>query len=375
MSKLGQLLLPARHAALLAPLAVSLLVLGTSVPASANAGDPDQIARALAGLSTDTIANDDGEAKRVAAFSKVATAKWAKYMKSIGTPMMTWAKGALQQTPGETIFYPFAGADLPTAVQLYPDAGRYVLVALQTGGRVPALASMNPAELDSYLDLFERGWVDFARRGFFRTDDLKADTGKGKALEGITPVLMAFAAAEGFTVTGVEPIRIKADGSDVERHPGNASEVATWDNVRLTLKKDGRTVLVDYLWLDLSDDYLKKHAEAKTWLGAMATNKVFTKAASHLMQKPFFSIMRDTLLEKAPVIVQDETGLDYRDLAKRFEVQLYGRFQRAHKLWTEGVQRELATAYKEAKNVKPLKFKFGYEKDAGSCVQVAIRKR
>ena len=93
------------------------------------------------------------------------------------------------------------------------------------------------------------------------------------------------------------------------------------------------------------------------------------------LQKPFFSIMRDTLLEKAPVIVQDETGLDYRDLAKRFEVQLYGRFERAHKLWTEGVQRELATAYKESKNVKALKFKFGYEKNAGSCVQVAIRKR
>ena len=335
---------------------------------------PGQVARVLAGLVTEGVANEQGEDKRIKGFAKTASEKWAKYMKSIGKPMATWARSELAQQPGETIFYPFAGPDLPTAVQLYPDAGRYVLVALQTGGRVPALASMGPEELDGYLDIFERGWVDFARRGFFRTDDLKADTGKGKSLEGITPVLMAFAAASGFDVIAVEPIRIKADGSDVERHPGPEGVVATWDSVRLTLSKSGRAVLVDYLWLDLSDDYLKKHAEAKTWLGAMATHKVFTKAASHLMQKPFFSIIRDTLLEKAPVIVQDETGLDFKDLKKRFEVTLYGRFERAHKLWTEGVQRELATAYKETKGIEPLGFKFGYEKDAGSCVQVAVRK-
>jgi len=341
----------------------------------ARADDVDQVARALAGLSTDKVANEAGEQQRVDAFAKVATAKWARYAKSIGAPMTTWAKTELAQTAGETIFYPFAGPDLPTAVQLYPDAGRYVLVALQTGGRVPKLASMGPTDLDHYLDLFERGWVDFARRGFFRTDDLKADTGKGKGLEGITPVLMAFAAAEGFTVKAVEPIRIKADGSDVEHHPGPVDEIATWDSVRLTLERAGKKVLVDYLWLDLSDDYLKKHGEAKTWLGAMAAHKVFTKAASHLMQKPFFSIVRDALLASAPVIVQDETGLDYRDLGKRFDVTLYGRFERAHKLWTEGVQRELATAYKERKDIKPLKFKFGYEKNAGSCIQVAVRKK
>lgn len=352
-----------------------LLLVGTARAEAPAPATPGQVARVLAGLVTEGVANEEGEAKRIKGFAKTASDKWARYMKAIGTPMATWAKAELAQAPGETIFYPFAGPDLPTAVQLYPDAGRYVLVALQTGGRVPALASLGPEELDGYLDIFERGWVDFARRGFFRTDDLKADTGKGKSLEGITPVLMAFAAALGFEVVGVEPIRIKADGSDVERHPGPADEIATWDSVRLTLNKGGRTVLVDYLWLDLSDDYLGKRAEAKTWLGNMATHKVFTKAASHLMQKSFFSTIRDTLLAKAPVIVQDETGLDYRDLKKHFDVTLYGRFQRAHKLWTEGVQRELVTAYKERKDVEPLGFKFGYEKDAGSCVQVAVRKQ
>ena len=35
-------------------------------------------------------------------------------------------------------------------------------------------------------------------------------------------------------------------------------------------------------------------------------------------------------------------GSPSADLVKHYDVTLYGKFQRAHKLWTEGVQRELA---------------------------------
>ncbi|MFO0747901.1 MAG: hypothetical protein U1F43_19900 [Myxococcota bacterium] len=349
---------------------------------SAWAADPGpavgvgQTAKVLAGLATDDIANEVGEDKTLAKFAKVAVAKWALYQKNIGGPMARWATAELARTPGETVFYPFAGPDLPTAVALYPDAGRYVLVALQTGGRVPHLDAMTKKQLDAYLGLFERGWIDFARRGFFRTDDLKADTGHDRTLEGITPVLMAFAAASGFTVETVEPVRIKADGSDLEPNPASKDELGTWDSVRLGLRRaDGKAVTLDYVFLDLSDGYLGKHAEAKAWVNHMASNRVFTKAASHLMQKSFFSIVKDALVTHAPSIVQDETGLDYKDLVKGFDVVLYGRFERAHKLWTEGVQRELATAYKTRTDLKPLKFKYGYEKDAGSCIQVATRKK
>jgi len=355
--------------------AMMTLALASALPAAA--AEPDAVARALAGLAgkDSPVGDTKAEKAAIAKFGKLATDKWAYYMKHIGTPMAAWAKGELAQTPGETIFYPFAGPDLPTAVQLYPDAGRYILVALQTGGRVPDVQAMDEAELKGFLDVFGRGWTDFARRGFFRTDDLKADTGAGKSLEGITPVLMAFSSASGFTVEAVEPIRIKADGSDVETHPGPRDDTKTWDSVRLTLKRaDGGRVLLDYLWLDLSDDYLKKNTAARTWLERVSSSKVFTKAASHLMQKPFFAVVRDILLARAPLIVQDETGVAYKDLVKQFDVTLYGRFQRAHKLWTEGVQRELATAYKTRKDVRPLKFKFGYEKDAGSCIQIAVRK-
>ncbi|MCA9517920.1 MAG: hypothetical protein KC635_23430 [Myxococcales bacterium] len=348
----------------------------TTAAAPAAAATPDQTARWLAGLSPEGFSTDKDSQKRLDKYAKTVTDKWASYWKRIATPMIDWAKAELAQTPGETIFYPFAGADFPTVAQLYPQAGRYVLVALQTGGRVPDLQKMSTRSLDNFLDIFRKGFIDFARRGFFRTDDLKADTGHEKTVEGVTPVLLAFAARMGFKVDSVTPIRINAAGTDVETHPGAKDDVATWDCVRLGLTAaDGRKVTLDYLWLDLSDDYLAKHANAKAWLAVVARNKTFTKAASHLMQKPFFSTMSQALVANAPVVVQDETGLDYKDMAKVFDVQLYGRFERAHHLWTEGVQRELATAYKKAEDVKPLPFRFGYDKEAGSCLQVATRKK
>ncbi|PKN58656.1 MAG: hypothetical protein CVU56_04830 [Deltaproteobacteria bacterium HGW-Deltaproteobacteria-14] len=365
-------MLAARTTTLLMTLALGSAL---ALPATATAHTPDQTAHYLAGMASEGFAADAADLKQVATYAKAVEPKWASYWKRIATPMIDWAHAELAQTPGETVFYPFSGPDFPTVAQLYPDAGRYILVALQTGGRVPRLDAMNPKHLRLYLDLFKRGFTDFTRRGYFRTDDLKADTGRERTIEGITPVLMAFAARMGFTVDSVTAVRISADGKSLEPHPGPADEVATWDSVRLALTRpDGKKVTLDYVHLDLSDDYLKQHDNARTWLTRASSHRTFTKAASHLMQKPFFSVVRDALIGHAPSVVQDETGLDYKDLNKAFDVTLYGKFDRAYHLWTEGVQRELVTAYKAAKGTKKLPFRVGYTKDAGSCLQVATRK-
>lgn len=356
-------------------LMTAALATALTPPATAMAHTPDETAKYLAGMASEGFSADAGNTKLVEKYAKVVEPKWASYWKRIATPMVDWAHAELAQTPGETIFYPFAGPDFPTVAQLYPDAGRYVLVALQTGGRVPRLGAMNTKHLRLYLDLFKRGFTDFTRRGYFRTDDLKADTGHERTIEGITPVLMAFAARMGFTVDAVTPMRISADGADLEPNPGPVDEVPTWDSVRLAMTRpDGEKVTLDYVHLDLSDDSLKQHDNARTWLTSVSGHRVFTKAASHLMQKPFFAVIRDALIGHAPSVVQDETGLDYKDLVKGFDVTLYGDFDRAYPLWTEGVQRELATAYKSAKGTKKLPFRVGYTKDAGSCLQVANRK-
>jgi len=348
------------------------------VTTAATAATPTETAKILAGMNTDKGLLGPEKENVLEGYTTKTSELWGKWLAEIGTPMRTWATTELPKAPGETIFYPFAGPDFPTVQVLYPDANRYVLVALQTGGPPPDFATMDRKVINKYLRTFRRGWESFTLRGFYDTDDLKRDN---PLLEGITPVLMAFAVRLGYTVDKVEPIRINASGSDVEVHPGDRSDTKTWDNVRLTMSRPASsgypaaTVLLDYLYVDLSDGSLKKLKNEHAWLDAMVTHKVVTKAASHLMQKDFFSIVRDDILDHTPVLFQDETGVDYADLQKKFEVTLYGKFTKANKLFIKGVQRALAKAYKDRKaEVKPLGFKVGYKKESGSCVQVAVRK-
>ena len=78
---------------------------------------------------------------------------------------------------------------------------------------------------------------------------------------------------------------------------------------------------------------------------------------------------------QTPLLVQDETGLDYDAMAERFNVRLYGEYVGAHRLFKEATNPSLVKAYKDhARDVRPLDFRIGYEKLAGSALQVATRK-
>jgi hypothetical protein len=273
------------------------------------------------------------------------------------------------------VFYPFSGPDFPTICQLYPGAARYVLVATQRAGPPPTLDRYSPQELSAFLARFGRAWGQFASTGFFRTNDLDADARHAGIRVGATGPLMAFAARLGYEIAAVDPVRINADGTDLELHPGSRADDSTWESVRLTLVKSGQEVLLDYVRIDLSDQNLKRDRAGHVWVERMAANPTVLKAASHLPQKPHFSILRNAVLSKAPSIWQDETGIEYAKLAETFTVTLYGRFTKPHRIFAPGSQVSLAAAYETSTNVKPLPFIAGYQKEPGASVQVAVRSR
>jgi hypothetical protein len=305
-----------------------------------------------------SFAGEEHDAARLMAGLKEVSANWNAYESKIGRPMQKWACSELAEDDGVTVFYPFSGPDLPTVVHLYPDADRYVLVSIEKAEAPP----QSRRDSEGYLAAFVKAWRLYGTLGFFRTEDLEG------ANSGMTGPLMAFAALLGFQVESVEPIRLEKGAQDFAPSPG-----AEWDSVRLTLRKGGRQVLVDYVRMDLRDGWLKQVAHERNWLDLMASNPTVIKAASHLPQDPEFTVLRDSILRNAPTIVQDETGIAYDMLAQEFAVRLYGRFTRANGLFN-GRHSSLATAYRVGGAAKPLPFLFGYEKDAGPAVQVAVRK-
>lgn len=328
---------------------------------------------AIAGLPAAGIAGDADRAARVVA--KDSLAYWNEYESRIGRPMRKWGCQELGRVEGGTVFYPFSGPDLPTPVQLFPDADRYVLVSMQKAEPPPPLDTMSPKELASYAADFRKAWRFYGALGFFRTEDLETiENSPGPGI-GVTGALMVFAVRLGFEIESVEPIRLDASANDVVPRNGEAPSAETWDSARLTLRKGGRQVLVDYVRLDLRDGWVGKFAGAQGWIDRMSANPTLLKAASHLPEDPEFKIVRNSILWNAPLIVQDETGIDYGALNRDFTVRLYGKFTKPNGSFDSRLAQSLAMAYRTSgPAVKPLPFRHGYEKNAGSAMQVAIRK-
>ena len=282
---------------------------------------------------------------------------WKAYETHIGAPMMKWAASEIEFKPGGAVFYPFSGPDFVTVSSLFPNAGRYIMVAMQAGGAPAQLAAMPAPRQQAFQAKFLREWAKFSRLGFFRTDDLNEDLRDKQAYIGTTTILMTFAHYMGYEVKDVHTIALDEASGEFVR-----SDQAPWKSVRLVLSKSGRSATIDYVSADLSDGYLSQAHSMRAWLQKQSSHPVLLKAASHLLQESYFSVLRDMIVANAPMVVQDETGLNYTYLEKMGKVQLYGGFLYPHELFNRNKQASLAQAYKSANDVKPLPFGFSYNK-------------
>jgi len=342
----------------------SLSLVSIVVPLSAAEMTSQQAAVVFAGLDAPAT---DGAHK---AFQQRTSQAWANYDRRVGQPLAAWSKREVAYWGRSTVFYPFSGPDFVTVAQVFPGAERYVLVAIQRARQPAQLESMNAEQRAAFEKKLGGAWEKFGKLGYFRTLDLNDDQREGAGGVGTTTILMAFAARLGYDVSAVTPLRFNPDKGEWE---AAGSETRT-GSVRLSLVQDGRRVTLDYISLDLSDSALKA-AEAKLdWVRRMAAQPVLLKAASHLLQQPNFTVLRDALVANAPMVVQDETGLDYRDLRKIGPVRLYGKFTQTHRLFTTTAQPELAAAYRAEKAPRELPFAFSYLKTADARSLQVVRR-
>lgn len=339
---------------------------GGAIPsASSAAADAGQLARRLAGMVMDAD-------PQLASYAVAVNEAWRAYTQTFAQPLRAWSSRELRPDPAwTTALYPFSGPDLPSVLAVYPAATRIVMISDQYAGAAFDPFALKEEERTRLVQGIEESWARFGRLGFFLTSELNKGGGS-KNHVGPTMIMMAFAARLGYEVRAVQPTCL--DAADLSIRPASGA-AARWASVRLELRKDGRDLVVDYVQQDLSNRGLEKHPETRALIESLAKYPVLFKAASHLPQYPAFKILRNAVVARAPLVVQDETGLEYDDLAKAFEVRLYGEYLGPHRQFKEATNASLVKAYRErAREVRPLDLKLGYEKEAGSAIQVGMRK-
>ena len=356
--------------------AVAMTGLQTS-EVQAKIGEERRIGQILAGHAQAPAGASQERTKLLSWYARQMKKHWAQYEKRIGKPLRQWADKHVPKVNSGVIFYPFGGPDFATVHRVFPRADRYVLIALQRGGRAPRLDEASDNRLGQVLRLFEQGIKEFAQRGFFLTKEMNRLFDWDTTVEGMTGVIAAFAELEGYDILKVDPIQVNPTSGFVETHPGDRAERKHWNSVRLYLqsRSERRTVIIDYIRMNLYDEYLRKIPGQVKLIERMSLYPTFVKAASHLMQQDGFATIRESLLEYATLVVQDESGLPFTALSKDFDVELFGRFTLTNKLF-RGVKgwRELAKAFKERPPKETIDFPIGYKKPVGSCLMVAKHK-
>jgi hypothetical protein len=333
-------------------------------------------ARVLAGLPPEQADRLSGVVNQPAwqEWRREFDADWTRATAERFNRMRTWRDEQLspQAEPCGTLMYPFSGPDILNAYLLFPGCRTYVLFGLEHPGTLPALDRLSPDLLSELLVHVRHALGDLLVRNYFITRHMMTDV-EASDLHGNFPLMAVFLARLDARIVSARALEIDQDGElrpRVDRAAAPALEVV------FTREGSAPQTLV-YFRAQAEDRALRIHPGVVRYLERQAPFVAFLKSASYLLHTNQFSVMRDLLLARSRLILQDDSGIPYRFFpAPEWNVALYGRYQKPVKDFNYGFQPDLAKAYAVQNAVKPLTFSFGYHWETGSStVMLARRKR
>ena len=286
---------------------------------------------------------------------------WRKLERERLAQMRSWSEselGALNRE-GNDVLYTFSGPDFLHMFTLFPNARRYVMIALEPAGSLPDLARLREAEITSHLGLFEKSLGDLHKRSYFITSNLNRNLSTND-LDGVLPLLCAFLARTGNRIIDIKYVRLSEAGEPVAEP---VIFLQRRQSVRIDFVNDKnlqevRTLL--YVSADLSDRAFRENMPLRRYLEGMKGSVAYIKSASYLMHSSLYAAIRSVILDRCSAYVGDDTGIPYAHFAReKWAVQLYGKYVRPIDEFTDVDQDDLRRAY-ETTAVKPLPFNLGY---------------
>jgi hypothetical protein len=360
----------------------------TRVAADAKLGNYSDFIAGMDNLVTDPTLQNLAKNKGYRTYAKSMNDNFSKIEKDRLHPMRDWASTELNKNlSSKTLFYPFSGPDILHAVNFYPDADTYILMALELPGGFPNFDKMDSSSSTGYLDAVNDALSDLFNKSYFITSHMNKKV--NFSADGTTPIMCLFLARAGYTVLDIEKYQINNDGTAKQISKDSSVGFNSNRYLLIHFSKDGGAAksLIYFSGNICDDPYmkaemigLKKNNALVTWLEKNTKDcNTYLKSASYLMHGNNYSIIRNLILKNSKTVLQDDTGIAYRYFDKsKWNISLYGSYIKPVKDFGPGAyQTDLKTVYEQdSSHIKKLSYSLGYhwQNQAGQNLMKAERK-
>jgi len=277
------------------------------------------------------------------------------------------------------VVYPFGGGDLISALTTYPEATEITTLSLEHAGDPRRIRGLTPRQLEDSLQLLR-----FASSGLLVANDSKTEN-LMKVQRGELPGQLCFflmgLAVHGYDVVRLRYITLQPDGAvraltvedlaALEKKEARLLHQAwvspdfsqAFDNLELVYVKRGEDPRTQarvhrHFAQNLDDRHFGQDQPMRAYLAARQPISAMTKAASYLLWRDDFQVIRGYLLEHMEFMVSDSTGIPPHLARKAGFVQdAYGRFAGSFLPASERINDEFRALWKTPRK---LGFRYGY---------------
>lgn len=269
----------------------------------------------------------------------------ARYRKAYLKPMREWLEKRRPKTLPDTVLYPFAGADLLSALSVFPEQRRFIHLALEHGGPPDPLRGA-PAKRVAAAR-WQLLWMAGALLAHGESFSVDLQKQEQAGLPGVLPILLVGLRVHGGTPTGLSYLEVKPDGT-VRRYtrqeltagaPRARRLYVSWKDprysrrfshleLRFRLPGDARDRVVRHFAANLANQGLARARGVAKHLEKIGPVALMIKASSYLLWTRDFSRIRELAFTPARFAIGD-ISLPYPGwlLKQGFKLETHGRYR------------------------------------------------
>ena len=258
-----------------------------------------------------------------------------------------------------TLFYPFGGADFLFSNSFFPNMKNYILVGLEPIGTFLDFDALPAARIENYLKRITKAVEAPRRFGFFHTNRMAEDLNH-EDLNGTIHLFAYYIKKCGYRIQDVQYLSLDKSGKIKEFIPQGMDKPCA---VRFDFcaSSESPQQSLYYFTYDLSDENLIKNKEILLFAESFGKLTTYLKAASYLLHRAQFEVIRKFILDNSEDILEDDSGIPYRQFhPNKWEIKLYGTYSQTIKLFKNKYQPDLKKAYDNSPCKGKLPFWIGY---------------